>query len=137
MLTWFIVLVVNDSIGAGLLLCVARATEMEVTIIGLQNAGKTSLLHVLAVCFKDASTPGPERRMLSQGNAPNRTFRATSSRLSKDGSAAVRDDSLNLAAAPFPRSHLTKRKLKKVTSLSNGELLTVLVNHANKHTAGT
>jgi hypothetical protein len=26
------------------------ATEMDVTIIGLQNAGKTSLLRVLAVC---------------------------------------------------------------------------------------
>lgn len=28
---------------------VSRATEMEVTIVGLQNAGKTSLLRVLAV----------------------------------------------------------------------------------------
>ena len=27
-----------------------RATEMDVTMIGLQNAGKTSLLRVLAVC---------------------------------------------------------------------------------------
>jgi len=27
----------------------SRATEMEVTIVGLQNAGKTSLLRVLAV----------------------------------------------------------------------------------------
>lgn len=26
-----------------------RATEMDVTVIGLQNAGKTSLLRVLAV----------------------------------------------------------------------------------------
>ena len=28
----------------------ARATEMDVTMIGLQNAGKSSLLRVLAVC---------------------------------------------------------------------------------------
>lgn len=27
----------------------ARATEMDITMIGLQNAGKTSLLRVLAV----------------------------------------------------------------------------------------
>lgn len=32
-----------------LILCDDRATEMDVTIIGLQNAGKTSLLRVLAV----------------------------------------------------------------------------------------
>jgi len=31
----------------GRLLC--RATEMDITMIGLQNAGKTSLLRVLAV----------------------------------------------------------------------------------------
>lgn len=31
----------------GFLVC--RATEMDVTMIGLQNAGKTSLLRVLAV----------------------------------------------------------------------------------------
>ena len=31
----------------GLIRC--RATEMDVTMIGLQNAGKTSLLRVLAV----------------------------------------------------------------------------------------
>ena len=29
-----------------------RATEMDVTMIGLQNAGKTSLLRVLAVRIK-------------------------------------------------------------------------------------
>lgn len=29
----------------------ARAMEMEVTMVGLQNAGKTSLLRVLAVGF--------------------------------------------------------------------------------------
>lgn len=29
-----------------------RATEMDVTMIGLQNAGKSSLLRVLAVCSK-------------------------------------------------------------------------------------
>ncbi len=29
--------------------CRCRATEMDVTMIGLQNAGKTSLLRVLAV----------------------------------------------------------------------------------------
>jgi hypothetical protein len=28
-----------------------RATEMDITMIGLQNAGKTSLLRVLAVSF--------------------------------------------------------------------------------------
>jgi len=28
---------------------VCRATEMDITMIGLQNAGKTSLLRVLAV----------------------------------------------------------------------------------------
>jgi tRNA U34 5-carboxymethylaminomethyl modifying GTPase MnmE/TrmE len=28
-----------------------RATEMDVTMIGLQNAGKSSLLRVLAVSF--------------------------------------------------------------------------------------
>jgi GTPase involved in cell partitioning and DNA repair len=33
--------------GRGLIRC--RATEMDVTMIGLQNAGKTSLLRVLAV----------------------------------------------------------------------------------------
>lgn len=32
-----------------LVLC--RATEMDVTMIGLQNAGKSSLLRVLAVCL--------------------------------------------------------------------------------------
>ena len=32
-----------------------RATEMEVTIVGLQNAGKTSLLRVLAVSSCPAS----------------------------------------------------------------------------------
>lgn len=31
------------------LTCDDRATEMDVTMIGLQNAGKTSLLRVLAV----------------------------------------------------------------------------------------
>jgi polynucleotide 5'-kinase involved in rRNA processing len=31
----------------------ARATEMDVTIVGLQNAGKTSLLRVLAVSNTD------------------------------------------------------------------------------------
>lgn len=30
-------------------LAVDRATEMDITMIGLQNAGKTSLLRVLAV----------------------------------------------------------------------------------------
>lgn len=34
-------------------LSVDRATEMDITMIGLQNAGKTSLLRVLAV-----SAPG-------------------------------------------------------------------------------
>jgi len=29
----------------------ARATEMDVTMIGLQNAGKTSLLRVLSVSY--------------------------------------------------------------------------------------
>ena len=33
----------------GMLTAVDRATEMDVTMIGLQNAGKTSLLRVLAV----------------------------------------------------------------------------------------
>jgi GTPase SAR1 family protein len=33
---------------------IGRATEMDITMIGLQNAGKTSLLRVLAV-----STPEP------------------------------------------------------------------------------
>jgi len=28
-----------------------RATEMDITMIGLQNAGKTSLLRVLAVSY--------------------------------------------------------------------------------------
>lgn len=32
-------------------LSVHRATEMDITMIGLQNAGKTSLLRVLAVSF--------------------------------------------------------------------------------------
>jgi GTPase SAR1 family protein len=31
------------------LLLAGRATEMDITMIGLQNAGKTSLLRVLAV----------------------------------------------------------------------------------------
>lgn len=34
---------VTDAAGSG------RSTEMDVTMIGLQNAGKTSLLRVLAV----------------------------------------------------------------------------------------
>lgn len=34
----------------------ARAMEMEVTMVGLQNAGKTSLLRVLAVCFPISAT---------------------------------------------------------------------------------
>ena len=33
-----------------------RSTEMDVTMIGLQNAGKTSLLRVLAVCGPDLGT---------------------------------------------------------------------------------
>lgn len=33
------------------LLWIFWATEMDVTIVGLQNAGKTSLLRVLSVCF--------------------------------------------------------------------------------------
>jgi GTP-binding protein EngB required for normal cell division len=28
-----------------------RATEMDIAFVGLQNAGKTSLLRVLAVCI--------------------------------------------------------------------------------------
>jgi GTPase SAR1 family protein len=32
-----------------------RATEMDITMIGLQNAGKTSLLRVLAVCSSSMS----------------------------------------------------------------------------------
>lgn len=31
--------------------CANRATEMDITMIGLQNAGKTSLLKVLAVSY--------------------------------------------------------------------------------------
>jgi signal recognition particle GTPase len=31
--------------------CANRATEMDITMIGLQNAGKTSLLRVLAVSY--------------------------------------------------------------------------------------
>jgi hypothetical protein len=31
-----------------------RATEMDITMIGLQNAGKTSLLRVLAVSFNSS-----------------------------------------------------------------------------------
>lgn len=41
----------------------SRATEMDVTMIGLQNAGKTSLLRVLAVCSSFAPT-SPMRHML-------------------------------------------------------------------------
>lgn len=39
------------------LIAAGRALEMEVTMVGLQNAGKTSLLRVLAVSFSrsDAS----------------------------------------------------------------------------------
>lgn len=40
----------NTSLAGGLIRC--RATEMDVTMIGLQNAGKTSLLRVLAVSFR-------------------------------------------------------------------------------------
>ena len=36
-----------------------RATEMDVTMIGLQNAGKTSLLRVLAVCPVHLLISGP------------------------------------------------------------------------------
>jgi stage III sporulation protein SpoIIIAA len=32
-----------------------RATEMDITMIGLQNAGKTSLLRVLAVSFASSA----------------------------------------------------------------------------------
>jgi tRNA U34 5-carboxymethylaminomethyl modifying GTPase MnmE/TrmE len=39
---FFRVSCVTDTIGI-------RATEMDITMIGLQNAGKTSLLRVLAV----------------------------------------------------------------------------------------
>lgn len=31
-----------------------RATEMDITILGLQNAGKTSLVRVLAVRYRNA-----------------------------------------------------------------------------------
>lgn len=34
--------------------CNRRASEMEVTMVGLQNAGKTSLLRVLAVSLASA-----------------------------------------------------------------------------------
>lgn len=34
-----------------------RATEMDITMIGLQNAGKTSLLRVLAVSNSYTSSP--------------------------------------------------------------------------------
>ena len=37
--------------GVRMLICDPRATEMDVTVIGLQNAGKTSLLRVLAVSY--------------------------------------------------------------------------------------
>lgn len=40
-----------DHLAIIVLIWLFRATEMDVTMIGLQNAGKTSLLRVLAVCF--------------------------------------------------------------------------------------
>lgn len=41
--------------------CIDRATEMDITMIGLQNAGKTSLLRVLAVSFFLLSFSPPAR----------------------------------------------------------------------------
>ena len=45
----------TDAVGLWLLTNIVdvsiRATEMDITMIGLQNAGKTSLLRVLAVGF--------------------------------------------------------------------------------------
>ena len=41
-----------------LMRCADRSTSMDVTIIGLQNAGKTSLVRVLAVCSISTCT-GP------------------------------------------------------------------------------
>lgn len=37
-----------------------RATEMDVTMVGLQNAGKTSLLRVLSVCVAKLPPLAPE-----------------------------------------------------------------------------
>ena len=39
------------SIDSLILLTASRATEMDVTMVGLQNAGKSSLLRVLAVRY--------------------------------------------------------------------------------------
>jgi hypothetical protein len=58
---------------------------MEVTIIGLQNAGKTSLLRVLAVSPRRASSLASQKERLdSKRNAADGPFRAMNSRLSKN-----------------------------------------------------
>ena len=47
--------------------CARRATEMDVTMIGLQNAGKTSLLRVLSVGCCDPSSEAFHTDILQGG----------------------------------------------------------------------
>jgi hypothetical protein len=65
---------------------VSRATEMEVTIVGLQNAGKTSLLRVLAVSLTDHHLSRQvKERCDCKTQVVDFLFRAMSSQLSENG----------------------------------------------------
>lgn len=47
-----------------------RATEMDVTMVGLHNAGKTSLLRVLSVCVAPVPPLAPEKPRFPKCTSP-------------------------------------------------------------------
>ena len=96
---------------------------MEVTIVGLQNAGKTSLLRVLAVSGGNPFTLSSRKAVIIVLHHVANLFpRVTSSQLSKNGfRTGLEDRSTDLTPAPSQQLLSTKRRLKKAMSLSSGE----------------
>lgn len=64
-----------------------RATEMDITMIGLQNAGKTSLLRVLSVCSLKIFYYYIYTNMSREVNLPQSKFQGNDAILILSGSA--------------------------------------------------
>ena len=77
------------------------ATEMDVTIVGLQNAGKTSLLRVLAVRSLALLTAHSQSIPIVKTSLPDLSLRAKT-----------------LHRIPSQQSHLTDASSKRVMSVS-------------------
>lgn len=93
-----------------------RATEMDVTMVGLQNAGKTSLLRVLSV----RSSPGsPAPVTCHDVLMVLRSARAASSPTSKDLLASPQLPRLPCS----PGDHFDQRDRPAASAVSDSDVL--------------